>query len=136
MPESSSGVGESSRGIGSASLLEVLNRGRIHGLEIPAACASHGAAELLGVEQNPQQYVCVNVIVQVPALDGKTRSNRESQINSYSENLLKFRLRYIAFLLCACLELKCAVFSRSFAHHTLKMLYFPGFLRTLHLEML
>ena len=53
--ESGSGVGESLRGVGSASHLEVLNRSRMPRLEVPAACASQSAMELLGIEQNPQQ---------------------------------------------------------------------------------
>ena len=61
------------RGIGSASLLEVLNRNRVPGLEIPSARASQGAMELLGVEQNPQHdfevrrrlFVCNHVALPV-----------------------------------------------------------------------
>ena len=49
-----SGVGESSRGCGSASLLEVLETHRVAQLEIPDACASQGAIELLQKEQRPQ----------------------------------------------------------------------------------
>ena len=54
--DSNSGAVEGSRGIESAGLLENLNRNRVPGLEIPAACASQGAMELLGFEQNPQQH--------------------------------------------------------------------------------
>ena len=50
------GVGESSRGICSASLLEVLNTQSVAHLELPAACASQGAIEFLRTEQNPRQY--------------------------------------------------------------------------------
>ena len=50
-----SGVGESLRGFGSASLLEVLNTQRIAHLELPAACATQVAIEFLRSEQNPQQ---------------------------------------------------------------------------------
>ena len=50
-----SGVGQSSRGVGSASPAEILNFGRVTRLEIPAACASQGAIELLEAEQNPRQ---------------------------------------------------------------------------------
>ena len=53
----SSGVGESSRGIGIACLLEILNFGRMARLEIPTACASQGEIEFVGTEQNPQQLV-------------------------------------------------------------------------------
>ena len=43
-----SGVGESSRGYGSASLSEVLNRQA-------AACASQGAIDRLGTREHPEQ---------------------------------------------------------------------------------
>ena len=56
-PEFSAGVGESLRGIGSASL----NFGSLHRLEIPAACASQGAMELLRSWAEPATHkrVCV-----------------------------------------------------------------------------
>ena len=50
-----SGVGKSSRGFGSASLLEVLNTQRAAHLEFPATCTSQGATERLRIEQKPQQ---------------------------------------------------------------------------------
>ena len=53
----SSGVGENSRGVGSASLAEVLYLRRIPRLEIPAGCASQGASELLGVEHRPRHVL-------------------------------------------------------------------------------
>ena len=54
-----SGVGESSRGYGSASLLEVLNSQRIAQLEFPA-CPSQGAIEFLRTEQKPRQIMNPN----------------------------------------------------------------------------
>ena len=50
--------------------MEVLNRGRIPRLEIPAACALQGAMELLGVEQNPQQVMCPNSSSKLPQSSG------------------------------------------------------------------
>ena len=41
-------VADSSRGCGSASLMETLNR--LPRLDAPAACGSHGAAEFLGAQ--------------------------------------------------------------------------------------
>ena len=51
------GVGEGSRGYGSASFLEVLRTQRATRLEIPAACASQGALEFLRTEQSPRQVM-------------------------------------------------------------------------------
>ena len=47
------GAAESLRGYGRVSLAEVLNR--MPRLSAPAACASQGAAEFLGVQSNPQR---------------------------------------------------------------------------------
>ena len=47
IPDLYSGVGEGSSGMGSASLLKVLNSNRVVRLEIPAACVSQGAIEIL-----------------------------------------------------------------------------------------
>ena len=55
--DSISGSVEGSRGIGRASLLEVLNLNRISRLDVPAACASQGAMECLKVEQSPQEFI-------------------------------------------------------------------------------
>ena len=60
--DSSSVVAEGSRGIGSASLLEVLGLSRIPRFEIPAACASQGAMDLLGVGQNPEQRLVHSLV--------------------------------------------------------------------------
>ena len=49
-----SGVGEGSRGYGSASRLEVLKTQRIARLELPATCASQAAIEFLRTEQSSQ----------------------------------------------------------------------------------
>ena len=54
-PDSSSGAVEGLRGIGSASVMEILHRSKIPRLEVPAAWASQGPMELLQVQQNPEQ---------------------------------------------------------------------------------
>ena len=52
-----SGVGASSRGCGSAGLLEALQSRQVAPLDIPAACASQGPIEFLRNEQRPQ-HIC------------------------------------------------------------------------------
>ena len=57
---SGSGAVESSKGIGRASLAEVLTWNRRSNLDAPAACASQAAMEFLGVQCNPRQVMSPN----------------------------------------------------------------------------
>ena len=61
-----SGVGESSRGCGRASLLDFLETRRTAQLDIPAACASQGAMEFFRNEHFPQQVASPNSSSSLP----------------------------------------------------------------------
>ena len=59
--ESGSGPVESSKGVGSSTLAEVLNWNRRSNLDAPAACTSQGAMEFLRVQSSsPQQKLVKN----------------------------------------------------------------------------
>ena len=58
------GVADSSRACGSASLMEIFSR--LPKLNAPAACASQGAAEVLGAQANPRQVMSPNSSLTLP----------------------------------------------------------------------